>query len=481
MNTAISNQTAIYLGSEPVEPIQPWPISVVNPFGGSVIINLVGGGKLDAIRAVDHAYHSMEQWESQSSALRSRVLHKIATALRDTEVQSELSILVSKETGKRISEAQAEINLSAAFFDWFGDAIAVRQDQLWEAVPGIKHEVHHQAIGVVGVITPWNFPVSIPARKIAAALAAGCSIVFKPSEIAPTSSLRFAEIISSYLPPGIVCTVVGEPISIVEVLTSDPRVKAITFTGSTRVGQIIAQNVAPNLKRTVLELGGSAPYLVLDDVNIEQSVATLMVAKYRNNGQSCIAANHAWVPQRFYDKFVEAFLKASEDLVLGDPFDPSTTLGPLCLPSDLLRISRLIRDAEESGTKVIQTHTGTLPDGNFSSPAVCLSPSPTAQIVQGEIFGPVISILPYKELDEAINIIGNIRYGLSGYISTNDLEQARKLARCLDIGIIGINTATPNTPQIPFSGRKFSGMGAEGGQLGLEEFLSHQTVAYLQD
>ena len=481
MNTAISNQTAIYLGSEPLEPIQPWPISVVNPFGGSVITNLVGGGKLDAIRAVDHAYHSMNQWESQSSALRGQILHNIANALRETEVQSELSILITRETGKRISEAQAEINLSAAFFDWFGDAIAVRQDQLWEVTPGIRHEVHHQAIGVVGVITPWNFPVSIPARKIAAALAAGCSIVFKPSEIAPTSSLRFAEIISSYLPPGIVCTVVGEPISIVEVLTSDPRVKAITFTGSTRVGQIIAQNVAPYLKRTVLELGGSAPYVVLDDVDIEQSVATLMVAKYRNNGQSCIAANHAWVPQRLYDKFVETFLKASEDLVLGDPFDPSTTLGPLALAKDPARISVLIRDAEASGTTVIQTHTGTLPDGHFSSPAVCLSPSPTAPIVQEEIFGPVLSILPYQELDEVINTIGNLRYGLSGYISTNDTEQARKLARRLDIGIIGVNTATPNTPQIPFSGRKFSGMGAEGGQLGLEEFLSYQTIAYLQD
>lgn len=478
MNDSAAHQTAVYLGSEPTQPIEPWTITDINPTGGDIISRLVGGGKLDALRAIDHASNAMQAWEDHSPTSRSHVLHGIGDALRDPAVQSELSTLVTRETGKRVSEAQAELNLSAAFFDWFGNAIATRHDEIWEIVPGIVHEVRHHPIGVVGVVTPWNFPISIPARKIAAALAAGCSVVFKPSEIAPLSSLAFAEIVSSHLPPDVVCTVVGEPSSVVGALASDPRVKAITFTGSTRVGQLIAQDTAVSFKRTILELGGSAPFVVLDDVDVEESVATLMVAKYRNNGQSCIAANHAWVPQRFYDKFVESFIKASEGLVMGDPLDTSTTLGPLALPTDPARIRQLISDAEASGAQVIRTHLGKLPAGHFSSPAVCLAPAPSSQIVSEEIFGPVISILPYQELEDVVKTIGSLRYGLSGYIATNDINRASSLARRLDIGIIGINTATPNTPQIPFSGKKFSGMGTEGGQLGLDEFLSYQTIAY---
>ncbi len=480
MNPSSTDQTAVYLGTQPVEPIQPWPIAVTNPAGGTLIKELVGGGKLDTIRAVDEASRSMEAWESKSSAERSRTLHNIASTLRGDEVQAQLSTLISQETGKRISEAQAELNLSAAFFDWFGDAIASRHGETWEIVPGISHEVRHQAIGVVGVITPWNFPVSIPARKIAAALAAGCAVVFKPSEVAPLSSLSFAEIVASHLSQGVLCTIVGEPASVAEVLTGDPRVRAITFTGSTRVGQLIARDAAANMKRAVLELGGSAPFIVLDDVDIDESVATLMVAKYRNNGQSCIAANHAWVPQHLYGDFVEAFIKASEDLVIGDPLDQNTTLGPLALPSDPLRLAELIRGAEADRATVVHTHAEELPSGNFVSPAVCLSPSPTAQIVSEEIFGPVLSILPYSNVDCVIEALQSLRYGLSGYISTNDIERAKRLASRLDIGIIGVNTATPNTPQIPFSGRKFSGIGTEGGMLGLDEFLSHQTIAYSQ-
>ncbi len=480
MKTTSTNQTAVYLGTQPVQPIEPWPIAVTNPSGGTLIKELLGGGKLDAIRAVDEASRSMEAWESNSSAARSRTLHNIASTLRGDAVQAELSTMISLETGKRISEAQAELNLSAAFFDWFGAAIASRHDEAWEIVPGIGHEVRHHAVGVVGVITPWNFPVSIPARKIAAALAAGCAVVFKPSEVAPLSSLSFAEIVSSHLPQGVLCTVVGEPTSVAQVMTGDARVRAITFTGSTRVGQLLARDAAANMKRAVLELGGSAPFIVLDDAAIEESVATLMVAKYRNNGQSCIAANHAWVPQHLYEHFVEAFIKASEDLVIGDPFDQNTTLGPLALPSDPTRLAELIRGAEDEQATVVHTHSEELPHGNFVSPAVCLSPNPTAHIVREEIFGPVLSILPYSNLDYVVEALRSLRYGLSGYIATNDIERAKRLARRLDIGIIGVNTATPNTPQIPFSGRKFSGMGTEGGMLGLDEFLFHQTVAYSQ-
>lgn len=475
---SVTSKSAILIGNEQIQPLEPVSISIRNPAGGQLLCTLTGGGKADAVRAIEHASRSMPSWASQSVSIRGRTLHEIANTLREQNNLSDLSTLISTETGKRISEAEAEVNLSAAFFDWFGDVIATRKNETWQIVSGIRHEVYHQPIGIVGVITPWNFPVSIPARKIAAAIAAGCSIVFKPSEVAPSASIRFAELISSHLPPEVICTLIGNPPEIAQTLVDDPRIKAITFTGSTKVGQILAQEAATSMKRLILELGGSAPYIVLDDADIDQAVTTLMIAKYRNNGQSCIAANHAWIPKKFYDKFVDNFLEKTQDLVIGDPLDPSTTLGPLAMASDPQRISKLLSSAEETGTTVIRTHPGTLPDGNFVSPAVCLSPPTDSQIVQQEIFGPALSIIPYEAIDEIAEALQKIQYGLSGYISTNNFKRARDVAISLDIGIFGVNTATPNTPQIPFSGRKLSGIGYEGGQLGLNEFMKYQSIAY---
>lgn len=478
MSTQNKSQSAIYFGNEVVEPIEAWPISVNEPATGAVLGTLIGGGEKDALLAIHHANVALESWSARSVTARAAALQKIANALRDEPTAHDLAELISRETGKRLDEARSEVNLSAAFFDWFAIAIAGRHDQIWNIVPGLQHKVSHYPLGVIGVITPWNFPVSIPARKISAALAAGCTVIFKPSEIAPFSSLRLIEIVGSYLPANVICTVVGEPRGIVNALLSAPQVRGVSFTGSTAVGKIIAANFAAAMKRSVLELGGNAPYIVLDDADIDEAVATLLIAKYRNNGQSCIAANHAWVPSSKFDKFVESFTEASKALLLGNPLSATTTLGPLALPTDAIRIADLVNEAEDSGATVIRTNMAVPTVGYFSSPTICLSPPLSARIVNEEIFGPAISILPYDDLDSVINTVQNFRYGLSAYIATSDVMRAAKVARILDVGIVGINTATPNTPQILFGGRKSSGYGWEGGQLGLEEFLSHQSLAY---
>ncbi len=474
----MAGESAVRLGSGAVEPLEPWDFEDSEPASGVALAALVGGGRADAVRAVDHAAAALTLWVNASSSRRAQSLQAVANQLRSEATRADLAPLIAQETGKCLSEAESEVDLAAAFFDWFGAACACQHDELWEIVPGVGHEVRHHALGVVAVLTPWNFPVSIPARKIAAALGAGCSVVFKPSDVAPLSSLRFAEVVERCVPRDVICTVIGDPKVVVGAWLGDPRVRGVTFTGSPTVGQSVAGACVTKMKRCVLELGGNAPYLVLDDADLGQAVATLMVAKYRNNGQSCIAANHAWVPRRHYGAFVDAFVAATRELVLGNPLDTATTLGPLALSSDPARMGALVADARLAGAAIVRTHDTTPLPGNFCGPAICLSPELDCRVITEEIFGPVISILPYDDLGRTVATINELHYGLSGYVATRDVVRGRELARALDLGIVGINIATPNTPQVPFGGRRGSGLGVEGGQLGLHEFLSHQVTAY---
>ncbi len=478
MTSTTFNQPAVRLDNHATHPLDPWPFQVIEPATGAVLAELVGGGRADASRAVDHAATALREWSLTSRAEHATALHAIATALREEPAAGELAVLVARETGKRLVEATSEIVLSAAYFDWFADVISTRADELWQIVPGLSHQVSRYPLGVVAVLTPWNFPVSIPARKIAPALAAGCTLIFKPSEVAPLSSLRLAELIENRVPPGVLNTVIGDPRAITNTLIADPRVRGLSFTGSTAVGKAIAGPAACELKRCVLELGGTAPFIVLDDADVELAVRTLVTAKYRNNGQSCIAANNAWVPKCHLDSLVDAFMAESESLILGDPLDSGTTLGPLGMPSDPDRIALLIGEAERQDAKVIRTKLVSPDSRHFCPPAACIAPPRNARIATDEIFGPGVAIFPYDDLDEVITTTRNSRHGLAGYVVGHDVARAVAIANSLDVGIVGVNSATPNTPQVPFGGLKDSGIGWEGGQAGLDVFLTYRTVAY---
>lgn len=479
LSTRASTQArgALRIAGRETDPEEPWQIVVADPATGAEFARLTGGGLTEARRAVDAADAALAGWEDTPAADRAAALRRIADDLLDPAVADDLAVVISRETGKRLAEAEAEVRMSAGFFRWFADAVAGRSDRLWNVVPGISHHVRRRALGVVAVVTPWNFPVSIPARKLAAALAAGCTAVFKPSQVAPLSGLILAEIVDRHVPAGALNTVVVPAKVVGEAWIGDPRVRGITFTGSTAVGTRIAAQAAEGMKRTVLELGGNAPFVVLPDADPAAAAAQLMVAKYRNNGQSCIAANHVWLPRERFDDHLDAFLDATDALVLGDPCDPATTLGPLALPDDPARIAELADRAEASGDRVHRFGGAVPAHGFFAPPVVVVRPGLDAPAVRCESFGPALAVLAYDDPAEVLRATRGLDHGLAGYVCGSDTHRAAEFARRLDVGIVGVNTGTPNTPHVPFAGLKQSGVGTEGGHAGLEEFLSHQTVA----
>jgi succinate-semialdehyde dehydrogenase/glutarate-semialdehyde dehydrogenase len=456
----------------------PWPVTITEPATGEVLAELTGGGAEEAIALVDAADAAFDDWSRTPADARAKALAAVAEALRDPATAEELAVLTARETGKRLAEARAEVGMSAGFFAWFAEAACMTGDNITlEVVPGISHKVADRPLGVVAVSTPWNFPLSIPARKIAAALAAGCTAVFKPSEVAARPALRLAEIVSKHLPDGVLGALVGEPRAVTAAWLSDHRVRALTFTGSTAVGAAISAQAAPTMTRCVLELGGNAPFVVLDDADPDQAAELLAGAKYRNNGQSCIAANVAWVPEALLDQVVEGLADRTQALRVGDPLDPQTTLGPLALPTDPARIEELVVDAMRSGAMVVRPSWELPERGSFALPAICVRPGLDARVVTEESFGPVLAVLPYRHVDEVIAHTRANTLGLAGYVVGTDLDRAYDVARRLDVGIVGVNTATPNTPQIPFGGLKASGLGWEGGHHGIDVFRAPQAVA----
>ncbi|HEY3956972.1 MAG TPA: aldehyde dehydrogenase family protein [Streptosporangiaceae bacterium] len=475
--TVSATDCAVRIGGAPADPISRTPIPVTEPATGRVIAELAGGGASDAEQATAAATAALPGWADCPATDRARALRRIAEDLRDPQTTATLATLITRETGKRLAESTAEVGLSAGFFDWFAAAAETRHAELWDRVPGIRHEVTQHPLGVVALITPWNFPVSIPARKIAAALAAGCTVLFKPSEVAPSPALLLAGIVDRHVPGGVLCSVAGAPEAITASWLGDHRVRGMSFTGSTRVGGLLAQQAAARFLPCVLELGGNAPFLVLDDADLPAAVEMLMIAKYRNNGQSCIAANHVWVPQDKLSEFAALYTAASEALALGDPLTPATSLGPLALPGDPGRIAALADDAAAQGATVVRTRQPVPAEGHFCAPVICLQPADEAAIVTGEIFGPAVSIRGYRQVDDVLEATRRLSLGLGGYVAGADTSRTAAVARQLDVGIVGVNTGTPNTPSVPFGGLKDSGLGWEGSQLGLDAFTIRRTIA----
>ncbi len=472
-----SDASGVRIGNRVVAAAEPWLQSVIEPATGEILAEVAGGGDPEAVWAVDAAATALPAWSATPATTRAGILRRVAAELRDAAARTELATLISRETGKRIAEAGAEVDLSAAYFEWFADVVSSRPGAVWNAVPGVRHEVATRPLGVVAVMTPWNFPLSIPARKIAPALAAGCAVLFKPSEIAPLSGLRLAEIVERFAPPGVLCTIVGDAGTVAQRWLGDSRVRGLSFTGSTRVGRMLAGKAAANLTRCVLELGGNAPFVILDDADVDRAAELLAAAKYRNNGQSCIAANRVWVPRALLDDLVSRFNKLSDALVVGDPLLESTTLGALALPTDGDRLATLLSEAEAAGGTVVPSAVELPARGQFARPGICIDPPADSRIVTEEIFGPTCSISGYDSLEEVVTATRESPFGLAGYVVARDIARATDVGRALDVGIVGVNTAAPNTPQIPFAGLKFSGIGTEGGELGLDAFRTDQSIA----
>lgn len=472
-----AHTTGIRINGEALQATGP-EHELASPITGETISTITLGTEEDTAKAYDYAQSTFDAWSTISKGVRAQALREIAVSLRNEAEktdQGSWAWLISTETGKRLAEAQAELNFSAVYFETFADLIIEQETSNYTAIPGITHQVEAHPIGVSAVLTPWNFPISIPARKIAAALAAGCTVVFKPAEIGVLSSLRLSALIDEHVAPGVVNTVLATP----EAITSTwfKRVDSVSFTGSTRVGRIVAKELAPRFIPQVLELGGNASFVVLDDADVSDAVDTLLIGKFRNNGQSCIAANTILLPKNLASDFTDLLRERTENLIIGDPRTPETDLGPLAPAKDPSRIQKIVADAVESGGTPLIKQMDMPGHGYYSAPQFVINPDPASEIVTSEIFGPVAGILLYDDINEALKIQHSSGYGLASYVVGTDSERAATLAASFRAGIVGVNNATPNYPGAPFGGLGDSGLGYEGGRHGLEAHQYFQTIA----
>ena len=444
-----------------------------NPATGEILarVGWADVGEVDA--AVASARDAEAEWAATTPRGRAAALRRVAQSVRDNvEVLAEL---ISAESGKRLPEATGEVGFSAQYLDWFADAATHVRDEHY-ANAARRFIVQRKPVGVVAAVSPWNFPLSIPVRKVAPALAAGCPVVQKASELTPLTSIAFTELAEPHLPDGLVSVLVGDGEKLTTALVDHPDVAAVSFTGSTRVGVAVAERAMRTMTRVTMELGGKAPFIVCGDADIDIALEALLVAKFRNNGASCIAANNVFVHEPVYEEFVERLRERICGLTVADPADPASELGPLLRPEHVERMHALLAQARQDGCPVSVGTSGP-GAGWYASPALIEAESDTAAWSE-EIFGPVCAVRRFASEDDVVAEVRSWRIGLGGYVMSSDAEHAATLATRLDVGIVGINNGAPNTPEVPFGGVGYSGLGHEGGMSGLLEFSEEQTLSF---
>lgn len=447
--------------------------AVVNPADAQELARTAWATPDDADAAVRAATGALKEWSSTPARQRADALRAIAAELRANSRQ--LGRAIAGESGKRLAEGVGEVEFSAKYFDWFAEAAVAMADGEQRVTAERRFLVNRRPVGVTAALCTWNFPLSIPARKVAAALAAGCPVVLKTSEVTPLTSYEFVKLIDGFLPPGAVGYVVGDSKELSNALIDNPDVAAVSFTGSTTVGRHVGVRAAQSFTRATLELGGRAPFIVREDADVDAAVATLMIAKFRNNGESCIAANNVFVHESKYRQVVDEFVRRVQAMKTGDQFDEACDLGPMISAEATTRLRGLVSAAEQAGEQVWKGAEG--PNRTtFLEPTV-VEVRADNEAWHQEIFGPVCAIQPYADEVALIDEINSWGVGLAGYVCGSDTTAAAKVAENLNIGIVGINNGAPNTPEVPFGGFGDSGVGREGGLTGMFEFTEEQTVS----
>ncbi len=422
-------------------------------------------------KAIECAEKSFTKWKQTPPQEKSRILRKIGDLILDHRL--ELAKIMTEEMGKTRKDGLAEAVYSAGFFHWFaGEAERVYQRQLPSPCGEKTLNFLKTPVGVSGLITPWNFPLAMPARKVAAALAAGCALVLKPAMECPKSALFTALACQEAgIPPGVVNVIFGDEKQIGKALLESPKIKKISFTGSTAVGKYLYEHSALTLKKLSLELGGHAPVIIFDDADIDLAAAQTVIAKFRNNGQSCVAANRIFVHDSIYDAFAKKFVSAVEKLQVGDPHDPETDLTNVLHPSVLDKVPKQIDDAFKNGAKAL------LKGKKPYDPVILTDAGGHMLVCREETFGPVAPLIRFSGDDDVYKMANDTPYGLASYLFTQSLERAYRAMDALQFGIIGINDGLPSSPSLSFGGIKNSGLGREGGPGGLDEYLVEKCVS----
>jgi succinate-semialdehyde dehydrogenase/glutarate-semialdehyde dehydrogenase len=454
-------------------------LGVINPATEEVIAEVAYGGRAETKRAIEAAGRAMPGWMKLTPYDRAKVLKRTADLMR--ERADLIARTLTTEQGKPVPEAKAEVLHSADTFEWFAEEGKRAYGQVIpNSVPGKRHMTIKHPVGVVGAISPWNFPVTLQARKIAPALAAGCTIVCKPASQTPLCLMQVFEcLIDAGLPPGVANLVVGPAQEIGDEFLENPICRKISFTGSTEVGKQLMRGCADQMKRVSLELGGHAPFIVFPDADPEVGAKIAVTGKFRNNGQVCIAPSRFYVHKDVEKKFTEAAVEFARGLKLGNGLEPGIEVGPMFEKKAMEQTIDLVEDARKTGAKVLTggKRSDRFPKGYFFEPTVLTSLSPNAKMLVEEPFAPVMPLLDFSKLDDVIKAANNTRYGLAAYVFTNDLTVAWKMAEGIEAGIIGINEPVPAVPQCPFGGMKESGLGRELAHEGLEAYLETKYVA----
>ncbi len=454
-------------------------LDVINPATEEVIAQVAFGTRDDCRRAIDAAARAMPAWMKLTPYDRAKVLKKTADLMRDRA--DKLARDLTTEQGKPLPEAKAEVLHSADTFEWFAEEGKRAYGQVIpNSAPGKRHLVIKHPVGVVGAIGPWNFPITLQARKIAPALAAGCTIVCKPASQTPLSLVNLFDcLIEAGLPPGVANLVIGPAAEIADEFMRNPAVRKVSFTGSTAVGKQLMKAAADQVKRLSLELGGHAPFIVFPDADPEVVAKAAVIGKFRNNGQVCISPSRFFVHKDVEKKFTDAAVEAARALKLGNGLDPGVEVGPMFEKKALDNTLDLIADAKKKGANVLTggKRSDRFEKGYFFEPTVLKGLSPDAKVLTEEPFAPVMPVLDFSKLDEVIAAANNTKYGLAAYVFTNDLTVAWKMAEGIEAGIIGVNDPVPATPQCPFGGMKESGLGRELAHEGLEAYLETKYVS----
>ena len=465
-------KTESYINGEWISAESGDRFNVVNPFNGDKIADVTNCDGTDVKVAIDHASKAFKIWKNYTAGKRSRILKKWYQL--QIENVDDLAQILTIEQGKPLREAKGEILYGASFVEWFAEEARRIYGDTIPGHAGDKRIVTiKQPVGVVGAITPWNFPSAMITRKIAPALAAGCTVVIKPSELTPLSALALAELATQAgFPPGVINIVTSDKAAeIGKVLCESKLIRKLSFTGSTRVGKILLKQCADTVKKVSLELGGNAPFIVFDDADLDAAVEGAIASKYRNAGQTCVCSNRIFVQEKLYDQFIEKYTEAVSSQKMGNGLDKETIVGPMIEEKAILSVIDVVEDAVGKGGTITTGGQRLEDDKLFYEPTVIKGATKDMKVFNQEIFGPVAPVFKFKTEEEVIELANDTPYGLASYFYGRDYARIWRVAEALEYGMVGINTGMISTTVAPFGGIKESGFGREGSKYGMDDYL----------
>lgn len=470
--------TGVFIGGQWGEAASGARFDVVNPATEEVIATVADGGPEDAQRAIETAGRVQKKWAKTAPRERGEILRRAYEIIMAR--QDELALIMTTEMGKPLAEAKGEVAYAAEFFRWFSEeAVRIGGDLTTTGDGKNRILVSREPVGPCVLVTPWNFPLAMGTRKIGPAIAAGCTMVFKPANLTPLSSLALVDIlVEAGLPEGVlnvVCTTKAS--SVVSPWMSSGIARKISFTGSTEVGVRLLEQASQHVMRSSMELGGNAPFIVFEDADLDRAVDGAVAAKMRNMGEACTAANRLFVQRSVADEFARRLADRLGALTVGDGAEAGTDVGPLVEEKALRKVQELVDDAVAKGATVVCGAARPERAGYFYTPTVLGNVSPDAHLMAEEIFGPVAPVVPFDTEDEVVTMANDTPWGLVGYLFTQDIDRGFRVGDALEVGMLGLNTGIVSNPAAPFGGVKASGLGREGGRVGIEEFLEYKYMA----